>query len=155
MVTSPQTDAARAGMTQSEWDALTDEQRAERRSAFKPVVTGTAPSAKARDLLPLSPPTDAERAGKTRAQWTALSEHERNELRTRYPDPNPHLVVAPVPSAPDPYNLARLGGSHPVMLERVEQQLDDDERLDYLPNTPGGRNHPGMANFDPTNPETA
>lgn len=149
------TDAQKAGMTDAEWNALSDDDRAMFRLRFSDPTYRT----------------DAQRAGLTPSQWGALSEAERAQLRERFPDLSAKSTVVTTPSPPNPNFTTALGvhsPSHeqslpahvPSEAERVEAAKRDPskpapgESLAHLQNAPGGRNNPSLSNFDPSREPT-
>jgi hypothetical protein len=143
-----QTDAQHAGMTDAQWNALTETQKAERRAQF------TDPLYR----------TDAQRAGMTQSQWNRMTPAEQSEFRARFPE-----IMAPPASGTtlSPPDLRGRVESHsppweqpyvppvPTEAERVAaakrdpNEPDPADSLAHLPNAHGGRNNPTLSNFDP------
>lgn len=161
------TDAQRAGMTEQQWNDLTDEQRSAEVDKF-----ATAPGTSVRDMRNLDVADqrrlgytnfdrmnemDAARAGLTIGQWMALSPRERHQYREAFPNPNPPVAPLVTPSPPDPNNFIALGtqaGTEHAHVSASRIPAADDDDFSNLPNTPGGRNNPSLSFYDPTRPDT-
>jgi hypothetical protein len=90
MAEPPKTDAQRAGLTDEQWAALSEDQRVGFRKQFQSQGQA-APSAQPASIpvQPVKPVehTDAQRASMSEDQWKGLSEDQRDAHRRRFADP--------------------------------------------------------------------